>query len=413
VGSSSIPKRLFEARNKDMSIDFKKIVGVGPPPWTTFSGQTYFVLVYDHMMVTALHRKGSLHLCSEAWRSACLPAASLIRYESNDYFVIHTWPAVALLWKAVPVSHGRLTFWDFAPYAPDVFRFEPIVSFVGLQVYTIEWCSPLLACLALKHLPRSWAGCGLALEKCGPEPFMQAAAKAAFWSLRPFLIRRIARAEKLGDMSGDDAELLYSLIKAILGCTDLAAAKVLELRCSSSVGDEGMYNDMLMTAAVDQEMSKADWEAAQKCSRMYEEATTFEKAMQRKIYETIKKHCKKRKFAGSQVPFPELPQQLEPEQVLKLLPSGSKLRLDTFNGRWHCSFKCPGTNATKCLSRSWGVRGHEACIREIAKWSWELAIGYGMHCPYSDVQSFFFKDPSASRGAAGDGVGGNAAESSA
>eukprot|EP00972_Heterocapsa_arctica_P109183 16077107-Heterocapsa_arctica.AAC.1 len=85
---------------------------------------------------------------------------------------------------------------------------------------------------------------------------MQASAKAAFWSLHPSLIRRIARAERKTALSGDDVDQLYDLIKDVLGCTDLATAKVLELRCSSSVGDEDMYNDMLMTAEVDQEMSR-------------------------------------------------------------------------------------------------------------------------------------------------------------
>ena len=388
VSSDAIPNRLFTAKNQDMSIDFKKVVGVGPPSWTTFSGKSYGVLVYDHMMVTALHRRGCLHLANEAWRSGCLPAGSLVSYESNDYFVIHTWEAIALLWKAVPFDHGELRFWDFAPFDPDVFRFEPIVSFEKLQVYSIEWGSPLLVCLALKQLPVSWAGCGLALQKRGPEPFMQAAAKAAFWNLHPGFIRRLARAEKKMTLSGDDVEQLYNLIKAVLGCTDLAAAQALELRCSSSVGDEDMYNGMLMTAEVDQQMSRADWEATEKCHQRHEETLNFEKATQCKIYQTIKKHAKKKKkFAGSGVPFPSLPDELEPDKVLELLPEACKLRLDTFNGRWHCFFKCPDTDAIKALSRSWGMRGHEACILEIVEWSWGLAIGYGMHCPYSDVCS--------------------------
>lgn len=49
----------------------------------------------------------------------------------------------------------------------------------------------------------------------------------------------------------------------------------------------------------------------------------------------------------------------------------------------------PHTKVVKALSRSWGVRGHSACIRGILAWSWGLAEVYGMACPYELEGSAF------------------------
>lgn len=59
-----------------------------------------------------------------------------------------------------------------------------------------------------------------------------------------------------------------------------------------------------------------------------------------KIFDVVQKHkTAKGKFIGSKVPFPTLTDDMQPEAILKLMPVGSRLRLDRFNGRWHAFFR--------------------------------------------------------------------------
>ena len=104
------------------------------------------------------------------------------------------------------------------------------------------------------------------------------------------------------------------------------------------------------------------------------------KAVQQDMFTRVSQ-LKKRKFHGSKVPFPPLPSSWEPEELMKRMPAGTNLICDKFNGRWLCTWRAP-TKALKQLSRSWGMRGHKACIVEIMDWVWGLAIGYGQECPY-------------------------------
>ena len=74
------------------------------------------------------------------------------------------------------------------------------------------------------------------------------------------------------------------------------------------------------------------------------------------------------------------------EAMLTKLPPGTRLEIDRFNGRWRAAWKSPVTKTWKSISRSWGVRGHQACLAEIMQWSWSLAEGYGEECPYEDAK---------------------------
>ena len=85
------------------------------------------------------------------------------------------------------------------------------------------------------------------------------------------------------------------------------------------------------------------------------------------------------------MPFPVLDADMDIDTLVSKMPPGSKLEIDRFNGRWRASVRTPHTLVWKRLSRSWGLRGHSACLREIMEWAWSLGVRYGLQCPYSDL----------------------------
>lgn len=212
---------------------------------------------------------------------------------------------------------------------------------------------------------------------------MKAAGAAGFWHLPLTVCRKIAKAELALTLTGTEAEQLFQLIQATMDCSAHDAACFLGGRCSDHLGDEDNQNAMLNTTEVDEALSREDWDVATKCVQDFQSKSNLQKELQDKIFAVVQKHKKsKGKFSGSKVPFPALADDMQPEAILMLMPEGSRLRLDRFNGRWHAFFRCPHTKTVKALSRSWGVRGHVACIQGILAWSWGLAEGYGMACPY-------------------------------
>ena len=140
------------------------------------------------------------------------------------------------------------------------------------------------------------------------------------------------------------------------------------------------YADLLTSDAAVSCFSEEDANEAALSAEKLKMEFALGKAVQQEIFTRVSM-LKKRKFTGSKVPFPELPSTWDPEDLVKKMPAGAKLELDKFNGRWLCTWRAP-TKALKQLSRSWGMRGHRACIVEIMDWVWGLAIGYGEECPY-------------------------------
>lgn len=117
------------------------------------------------------------------------------------------------------------------------------------------------------------------------------------------------------------------------------------------------------------------------------------------IFDLVQRVSKKKEFQGSRASFPPLPACLE---VLPLMPPGSKLKLDLFNGRWHAFYRTPFTKSLKKLSRSWGICSHMECVRDILRWSWTLAVGYGEPCPFTDWEVVLKDAPDESSAACGE-----------
>lgn len=164
------------------------------------------------------------------------------------------------------------------------------------------------------------------------------------------------------------------------------------------------YAELLTSDAATAVLSASDANEAADTAETLKQQVTLGRQCQEAIFKRVRV-LKKRKFLGSQVPFPQLPTSFEPDVFLRGMPPGSVLKLDKFNGRWEASSKAP-TGSFKRLSRSWGLRGHKQCIIEVMDWVWCLAIGYGVQCPYKWPLQPAAAKPKASGGdAAGSSAG--------
>lgn len=212
--------------------------------------------------------------------------------------------------------------------------------------------------------------------------FVEAAAKSGFWQLTNAMVKKLSSSElNLALHCSTFADVLFEATKSALKCSDKDACVVLEERCSGGLGDEGSHAGILMTAEVDAALCKDDWATAVDCVKAHERKAQIHQEVQTLIFDVVQRNMKKKKFQGSRTPFPPLTSSLEPAQILSMMPPGSNLKLDRFNGRWHAFYRTPQTKSLKTLSRSWGIRTHMECVREILMWSWTLAVGYGQPCP--------------------------------
>ena len=168
------------------------------------------------------------------------------------------------------------------------------------------------------------------------------------------------------------------------------------LRCPHSLDDAENYWDMLGSDAAAAVFSQADQEEIGKTVEDLKAQHSMAQPCQERIFnkaKSLNKGAGKRKFIGSKAPFPPLSAGMTIEALLQTLPEGTKLECDKFNGRWKAGWLTPHTRVWKTISRSWGCRGHAACLSDIQLWAWSLASGYGLECPFHKPD-----EPSASTG---------------
>ena len=120
------------------------------------------------------------------------------------------------------------------------------------------------------------------------------------------------------------------------------------------------YAELFTSDAATADLSASDADEAADTAEKLKQQVTLGRQCQEAIFKRVSV-LKKRKFLGSQVPFPQLPTSFEPDVLLRRMPPASVLKLDKFNGRWEASWKAP-TCSFERLSRSWGLRGHKQCI---------------------------------------------------
>ena len=160
------------------------------------------------------------------------------------------------------------------------------------------------------------------------------------------------------------------------------------------------YWDILGSDAAASVMSDQDKEEVEKTVENLKAAHSLAKQCQERISQKVKSlkastRKSKAAFTGSKVPFPKLSADMSIESMVAQLPPGCTLEIDRFNGRWKAAWQTPETKCWKRVSRSWGVRGHVACLTEIQVWAWSLAEGYGLSCPYQAPSSSSSSAPSA------------------
>ena len=109
-------------------------------------------------------------------------------------------------------------------------------------------------------------------------------------------------------------------------------------------------------------MTEQDLQDVEQTVENLKDAHSLAKQCQERIFQKVKslkssKSKKKVPFSGSKVAFPVLSVDMSIESMLAQLPSGCKLELDRFNGRWKATWQAPETKFWKRLSRSWGSEG--------------------------------------------------------
>ena len=162
--------------------------------------------------------------------------------------------------------------------------------------------------------------------------------------------------------------------------------------------------ELLTSDAATPCFSAQDADEAAETAEKLKQQVTLGRQCQEAIFKRVSQ-LKKKKFIRSQVTFPELPAQFDPDVLLRRMAPGSILKLDKFNGRWEASWKAP-IGSFKRLSRSWGLRGHKQCIIEVMDWVLGLAIGYGVQCPNQwPLQPAAAKPKSGGGDAAGSSAG--------
>ena len=122
------------------------------------------------------------------------------------------------------------------------------------------------------------------------------------------------------------------------------------------------YWDILGSDAAAAVMTDQDLQDVEQTVENLKAAHSLAKQCQERIFQKVKsfkssKSKQKVPFSESKVPFPVLSVDMSIESMLAQLPSGCKLELDRFNGRWKASWQAPETKCWKCLSRSWGSEG--------------------------------------------------------
>lgn len=102
--------------------------------------------------------------------------------------------------------------------------------------------TPTRACIARKGVwPHDFTNLGVAREAGPPKPLLEVAAKRGFWGLGIPMLSKLAKVEYNLQLVGNDAEKIFSLIQAVLKCSDKVAASCLEHRVSLVTDEEQVF----------------------------------------------------------------------------------------------------------------------------------------------------------------------------
>lgn len=248
--ANQVPPSCFKPCVKEMDERFSDLPGRGKAPWPSTSPLLMMAQVADQRMLSTMHVENTIDLAGRSWQTCFMQLGlCLLDRKKKLWTVVANTSATAVLWPLRKCKVGPADCLTLEPWCLAALDWRPCVELKDWLVLPTQVVSPMQM-LYLNKLrdPEVWCDCTtMVVGKA--EPLLQFAAKQGFWNITPTLLKRLHTSQYSEEFEWDPAsvcENLLRLIKAVLKCSDVEAARHLARRVNFNEDSaESAYKNML------------------------------------------------------------------------------------------------------------------------------------------------------------------------
>lgn len=361
-------------------------VGRGAPHWETFSAAKFGMMAIDIVFYRWLVDNSVVQRSDECWKAQLFQPGCVYknRRSGKMFMVVGCVPPMATMLEVVEV---RIAGRKFLKFKLDNMlpTFTSLVDLDGWDGQSFEYTSPLAFWVAIggSFLDDVSGLFGAPLGEL--QPMLHFAASHGFFQLEEPSLDRIASRECNLELGGDLGSKLINSVEHVLRYDDAEACDILERRLTA-LQTAHAYDDMIETEEAvdfDDEAEACILKSYLSSSRAKKAAASVVEEKMNATLAQVKPPNKKRSKTNTQLP--ERDADYTVDRCLPLFPKSLSVRLtkDTFNGRWLVFWRRQASAQApwRSLSRSWGSRSHEQCIKELLRNIWAPCVARGEHCP--------------------------------
>ena len=225
---------------------------------------------------------------------------------------------------------------------------------------------------------------------------LEFAAREAFFDFSESTLARVAEKELGIELEGDLGEKLFALVQTVLKVDDAEAAMIVDKRVVRIEDKQNSFDELVQSDEAMEQVDDADQGELKKfiatAQTQARQLSSLRQIVSKAVAKLADKPKKRRKKCGATLPKNDA--EYTVDNMLPFFPPTLQIRLrkDLFNGRWHAFWRRNTGDDWHSLSRSWGSRSHEECLRALLRASWKSCVDAGQMCP---IEGLFPAAPAA------------------
>ena len=377
----------------DASMDLNSIASFRPQA-------PYFSPAAEHVGIGAADMEVLRHIgdptkfknIRDAWKGFFCDSSHLVAFRyrdaagqplTADWFVAlyHFKDSACLVWPVrVEDALGGTDFQAITFTPLEKPKLMAVISFENLECFTFEWKSWAWQVKMIPQCTDILRPAVRAFKLSPSDTVFKVAARNAWWSLQRATLELVA--QHLGEHVGDSTnmfDLLFTLTKKVLGCSDSEVLAILESKMHKMMRDTAAFSHILYideaTACLREDDRQEIQREQQKVATQKAEVDDIKEKFQAKETKvraatggpTAKAHLKS--FYKGPKKWPENKHTPQVE-AKKMLPPDSYLWRSRTDNSWNARYKAMPARSAR--DNTWG--GEQGALRQVLQHVWECYL---------------------------------------